>query len=104
MRGPSAGGVYCPLVEDYFKELMLVRFLEVWGRINPDLLQRGYNITPRLRSSFTHMIARLQQDGLLVQTGDVLTTTRFADIYPHIPRLPTRGRWRVWANAWTIQA
>lgn len=79
---------------------MLVRFLEVWGRVNLDLLQRGYNATPRLRQSFAAMIAELQQDGRLVSAGDSLTTPRFSDLYPHIPRLPTRGRWRIWANAW----
>jgi hypothetical protein len=79
---------------------MLVRFLEVWGRVNPDLLQRGYNCTPQLRQTFARTIAELQHEGRLVKTGNTFTTTRFSTIYPHIPRLPTRGRWRIWTNAW----
>jgi hypothetical protein len=46
------------------------------------------------------MIAELQQDDRLVSAEDSFTTIHFADIFPHIPRLPTRGRWRIWANTW----
>jgi hypothetical protein len=96
------GGAYCPLVEYHFKALMLVRFLEVWGKVNTDLLQQGYYCTPKLRQIFARILDELQRDGRLIKAGDAFITPRFPALYPHIPRLPVRGRWRIWEIAFQL--
>jgi hypothetical protein len=82
---------------------MLVRFLEVWGKVNTDLLQQGYHCSPKLRQSFAGMLDALQRDGRLIKAGDAFIAPHFSALYPHIPRLPARGRWRIWEIAWRIQ-
>jgi hypothetical protein len=88
---------------DWFRRVALVRYLQIWGKINVSNSRRGFRATGNLIHSFSGMIGVLNVKKKLQKENGSWYAEDPSKLYPNIREFPAEGIARAKQLAWEIR-